>query len=71
MRRVAEAQPAAESQRRRPIVRRRLFNGMIVPLAPYAIRGAIWYQGESNAGTEPLYGSELRTMIARVARSVA
>ena len=25
-----------------------LFNGMIAPLAPYAIRGAIWYQGESN-----------------------
>ncbi len=27
----------------------RLFNGMIAPLIPYAIRGAIWYQGESNA----------------------
>ncbi|MBP5641275.1 MAG: hypothetical protein J6X55_17495 [Victivallales bacterium] len=26
-----------------------LFNGMINPLVPYAIRGAIWYQGESNA----------------------
>jgi sialate O-acetylesterase len=25
-----------------------LFNGMIAPLVPYAIRGAIWYQGESN-----------------------
>lgn len=28
-----------------------LFDGMIRPLIPYAIRGAIWYQGESNAGT--------------------
>jgi sialate O-acetylesterase len=28
-----------------------LFNGMIAPLIPYAIRGAIWYQGESNAGS--------------------
>ncbi|MBI4906177.1 MAG: sialate O-acetylesterase [Acidobacteria bacterium] len=27
-----------------------LFNGMIAPLTNYAIRGAIWYQGESNAG---------------------
>ena len=26
-----------------------LFNGMIRPLIPYAIRGVIWYQGESNA----------------------
>lgn len=25
-----------------------LFNNMIHPLAPFAIRGAIWYQGESN-----------------------
>lgn len=27
-----------------------LYNGMIHPLVPYALRGAIWYQGESNAG---------------------
>ncbi len=27
-----------------------LYNGMIANLIPYAIRGAIWYQGESNAG---------------------
>lgn len=26
-----------------------LFNGKIVPLIPYAIRGAIWYQGEANS----------------------
>jgi len=26
-----------------------LFNGMIAPLVPYTIKGAIWYQGESNA----------------------
>ena len=27
-----------------------LFNAMIAPLVPYAMRGAIWYQGESIAG---------------------
>jgi len=26
-----------------------LYNGMIAPLIPYALRGAIWYQGENNA----------------------
>lgn len=26
-----------------------LYNAMIAPLVPFAIRGAIWYQGESNA----------------------
>jgi sialate O-acetylesterase len=30
-----------------------LFNGMINPIIPYAIRGAIWYQGESIVGGEP------------------
>ena len=27
-----------------------LYNGMIAPLVPYAIRGATWYQGEANSG---------------------
>ena len=26
-----------------------MYNGMIAPVVPYAIRGALWYQGESNA----------------------
>ncbi len=45
-----------------------LFNGMIAPLTPYTIRGAIWYQGESNAGhasrgNMDLYGQLFSTMI--------
>ncbi len=42
-----------------------LYNGMIAPLVPYAVRGAIWYQGESNAGryNASLYGLQLRAMI--------
>ena len=27
-----------------------LYNGMIAPLVPYAMRGVLWYQGEANAG---------------------
>jgi sialate O-acetylesterase len=27
-----------------------LYNGMIAPIIPYEIKGAIWYQGEANAG---------------------
>jgi sialate O-acetylesterase len=32
-----------------------LYNAMIAPLQPYGIRGAIWYQGESNAGRAQEY----------------
>ncbi len=32
-----------------------LNNGMIAPLIPYAIKGVIWYQGESNANDPALY----------------
>jgi sialate O-acetylesterase len=32
-----------------------LFNAMINPLIPYGIKGAIWYQGESNAGRAKQY----------------
>ncbi|MDE0890526.1 MAG: hypothetical protein OSA40_13870, partial [Phycisphaerales bacterium] len=32
-----------------------LYNGMLAPFAPYAVRGAIWYQGESNAGEPERY----------------
>jgi len=30
------------------------YNGMIAPLAPYALRGAIWYQGEANTQSAAL-----------------
>ncbi len=36
---------------------------MIVPVVPYGIRGAIWYQGESNAGRAYQYRKLLPTMI--------
>jgi len=40
-----------------------LYNGMIHPLIPFAIRGAIWYQGEGNAGRAEQYQELLPTMI--------
>lgn len=40
-----------------------LYNGMIAPLIPYAIKGAIWYQGESNAGRAHQYRSLFVDMV--------
>lgn len=40
-----------------------LSNGMIACLEPFAIKGAIWYQGESNAGRAEQYRRLLPTMI--------
>jgi sialate O-acetylesterase len=40
-----------------------LSNGMVAPIVPYAIKGAIWYQGESNAGDAKLYRTLFPTMI--------
>jgi sialate O-acetylesterase len=40
-----------------------LYNGMIAPLIPYAIKGAIWYQGESNAGRAEQYRTLFADMI--------
>ncbi len=40
-----------------------LYNGMISPLIFYAIKGAIWYRGESNAGRAYQYRKLFPTMI--------
>jgi sialate O-acetylesterase len=42
-----------------------LYNGMIAPLTPFAIRGVIWYQGEANASPDraSLYARLFQTMI--------
>ena len=41
-----------------------LFNGMINPLAPFPIAGAIWYQGENNTGRAWQYRKLLPALIA-------
>lgn len=40
-----------------------LFNGMIAPLVPFGIRGAIFYQGESNVGRAEQYARLFPAMI--------
>ncbi len=55
----AEPRDPATDQNRATV----LFNGMIQPLLPYAIKGVIWYQGESNAGHAYQYRTLFPTMI--------
>lgn len=45
-------QPAVATSPNQPAV---LYNAMIAPLVPYAIKGAIWYQGEANVGRAAQY----------------
>jgi sialate O-acetylesterase len=69
-----EKESAQAKQEGKPFSKRRpgmpwkpteLYNGMIAPLIPYAIQGAIWYQGESNAGRAWQY----RTLFADMIRN--
>jgi sialate O-acetylesterase len=40
-----------------------LYNGMVHPLVPFGIRGAIWYQGESNLGAGMHYHDLMKGLI--------
>ena len=71
--RVAQARAAGKPIPRKPQLQgdprldrhhpSNLYNGMVAPLVPFAIRGAIWYQGESNAGRAYQYRTLMPTMI--------
>jgi sialate O-acetylesterase len=52
--------PLAESYQGNPSY---LFNGMVAPVIPYAIKGFIWNQGESNAGEPRLYEKMFQQLI--------
>ena len=52
--------PIVESYQNNPSF---LFNGMVAPVIPYALKGFIWYQGESNAGEPQLYEKMFKQLI--------
>ncbi|RYF97752.1 MAG: 9-O-acetylesterase, partial [Caulobacteraceae bacterium] len=60
---VTGAAPEAPFGPGHPWVPGGLWNGMMAPLAPYGIRGAIWYQGESNADRAYQYRKLFPAMI--------
>lgn len=53
--RVASSAAAKAPPRPGQDVPSALFNGMVAPLLPAAVRGVIWYQGESNVGRAAQY----------------
>jgi len=63
----AEAEKAGREFKKwapwRPWKPSELYNGMITPLIPFAIKGVIWYQGESNAGQAEQYRTLFPDMI--------
>ena len=40
-----------------------LFNGKVANLAPYTLRGMLWYQGEGNAGNPGVYEKQLSQLV--------
>ena len=40
-----------------------LYNGMIFPLHPFGLRGAVWYQGEANLGDGMLYAEKMKGLV--------
>ncbi len=41
-----------------------LYNGMLAPLTKYAVKGALWYQGEANISHPSEYHSLMKTLVA-------
>ena len=41
-----------------------LYNGMVHGIVPFGMRGAIWYQGESNRGEGMLYHEKMKALLA-------
>jgi sialate O-acetylesterase len=58
-----ESDPALRAMLDKNLYKTSLFNVMIAPLQPYAMRGVIWYQGESNSGNARQYRAMFPAMI--------
>lgn len=41
-----------------------LFNAMVGPITDYAVKGVLWYQGESNVAQPDVYADRMRALIA-------
>ena len=66
----AEGKPFVTPAPRDPVAMRNfkggpagLFNGKVVNLVPYTLRGMLWYQGEGNAGNAGLYDKQLSQLV--------
>lgn len=60
---MADRQVAVDPAKPNPNQPAVLYNGMLAPVIPLSIRGAIWYQGESNVGRADEYRTLFPTMI--------
>ncbi len=60
---LAKASPFPKRVGDNPNIPTVLYNAMIAPLLPYGVKGAIWYQGESNASRAQQYRQLLPAMI--------
>jgi sialate O-acetylesterase len=48
-----------------------LYRSLIEPIAPFPVKGVVWYQGESNVGDGAAYAEKLRALIASYRRTFA
>lgn len=60
---TADLSPVPQRPNSNPNVATVLYNAMLAPLIPYTIKGAIWYQGESNASRAYQYRQLFPSMI--------
>ena len=59
---LAQVQPVA-SRAGGPYTASVLYNAMVAPLLPFAVKGVIWYQGESNASRYRDYRTVMETLV--------